>query len=137
MSKTFERLANLNPFIEYLQATTDDEWQLDTVRNTDNTRNCVMGHLVNWFYGKDYEGNIEPAWSLFEEVWATTYMIYPINDGESPSWMNHQYDQCTPRLRVIAYLQNLAVGKEQTTPQLTAVEEARYEQSLANGLEFA
>ncbi len=113
-----ERLSNLQPFIAYLEATTDDEWYVDKVRNADNTQNCVMGHLINWVHGKDYTGNISPVWDCFEEMWATTFMIYPVNDGESPSWMNHRYDQATPRERVIAYLRNLAAGDELTTMQV-------------------
>lgn len=77
-----------------------------------------MGHLINWFYGKNYDGNIAPAWDWFEEIWATTYMIYPVNDGESPSWMNFKYDQPTAKERVVAYLKNLRDEKEQTTQQL-------------------
>ncbi len=111
-------LNDLTEFIDYLQATTDDEWRVDTVRDAANTQNCVMGHLVNWAYGKDFEGNISPVWDAFEERWATTYMIYPVNDGKSPSWMNHTYDQETTKDRVIAYLRNLQDGKEKTTEQL-------------------
>lgn len=45
-------------------------------------------------------------------------MIYPVNDGESPNWMNYRYDQATPKERVIAYLRNLSAGLELTTNQI-------------------
>lgn len=49
---------SLEPFIAYLETTTDDEWQTDTVRDKDNSKNCVMGHLINWAYGKDYKDSV-------------------------------------------------------------------------------
>ena len=117
-------LSVLTEFISYLEVTRDDEWQVGIVRNLDNTKNCVIGHLVNWFYGKDHEGCISPVLDAFEERWATIYMIYPVNDGNSPSWMNHRYDQSTPKARVIAYLENLQAGREKTTMDLTEEQEA-------------
>lgn len=108
-----EKLAKLDSFIDYLRQTNDSEWQVGTVRNKDNTQNCCFGHLVNWYYGKDYEGTISDVWDFFEEVWATTYMIYPVNDGENP-----KYPQSTPKARVIAYLEDLNSGKEKTSSQL-------------------
>lgn len=111
--QTVDRLRDLTPFIEYLENTTDDEWLLDTVRNKGNTQNCMMGHLVNWFYGKDHTGSISMAWDWFEEMWATTYMIYPVNDGTDP-----RYQQSTAKERIIAYLRDLMNGKEKTSAQL-------------------
>lgn len=125
IEEVYKRLSSLEPFIEYLENTKDDEWIVDIVRSKDNARNCVMGHLINWFYGKDYTGPISNAWDIFEEMWATTYMIYPINDGKSPSWMNFVYDQTTPKARVVAYIKNLVEGKEKTTHQL--MEQCRHE----------
>lgn len=116
--EVIEKLSDLSPFINYLEQTKESEWLCDTVRNKGNTKNCVMGHLVNWFYGEGYEGNISSAWDWFEEMWATTYMIYPVNDGKSPEWMNFTYDQGTPKQRVIAYLKNLWLGLEKPTWQL-------------------
>lgn len=113
-----KKLSDLKPFVAYLEQTKPSEWQVDTVRNSNNTKNCVMGHLVNWAYGKDYKDNLSPIWDWFEEMWATTYMIYPVNDGNAPAWMNHRYNQKTPKARVIAYLKNLIDGKEKTTQDL-------------------
>ena len=115
---TVDRLSDLKPFIDYLEGTGDDEWTVDIVRTEGNKQNCVMGHLMNWYYGKEYKGVIAQAWDMFEEMWATTYMLYPVNDGRSPEWMNYRYEQKTPKERVIAYLRNLAEGKEKTTNQL-------------------
>jgi hypothetical protein len=97
IEEVYKRLRNLEPFIAYLEHTNDDEWLVDIVRSQGNVQNCVMGHLVNWFYGKDYVGSISIAWDTFEEMWATTYMIYPVNDGKSPGWMNFAYDYPTPK----------------------------------------
>lgn len=72
-----------------------------------------MGHLVNWYYGPDYQGTVSELWDNFEEIWATTYMIYPVNDGENP-----KYQQKNARDRVVAYLENLNAGKEKNTQQL-------------------
>lgn len=108
-----EKLAKLDSFIEYLRQTDESEWQVGTVRNKDNTQNCCFGHLVNWYYGKDYEGTISDVWDFFEEVWATTYMIYPVNDGENP-----KYKQETPKARIIAYLEDLNSGNAKTSCEL-------------------
>lgn len=108
-----KKISDLKAFISYLESTKDEEWCVDIVRSKGNKQNCVMGHLTNWVYGKEYEGNIVGAWDLFEEIWATTYMTYPVNDGESP-----KYKQDTPKKRMIVYLQDLLDGKEKTTNQL-------------------
>lgn len=110
-------LKTLDSFILYLEMTKPEEWAVDVVRTKDG-KNCMFGHLVDWYYGKEYDGNIMPIWDIFEEMWATSYMIYPVNDGNSPKWMNFEYNQNTPRDRVVAYLKNLNQGKEKTTNQL-------------------
>lgn len=107
-----EKLSNIDPFIQYLEKTDPNDWTMDVVRTKDG-KNCLLGHLVNWFYGKDYEGNIMDAWDWFNEIWATEYMFYPVNDGENP-----KYQQPTSKERCIAYLKDLRDGKEKTTPQL-------------------
>ena len=48
--------------------------------------------------------------NFFEENIATTYMIYPVNDGKHP-----KYQQSTPKARSIAYLKDLRDEKEKTT----------------------
>lgn len=113
----YESLLTLDSFIAYLEKTSPDEWASDVVRTKDG-KNCVMGHLVNCFYGKDHKKNIMEIWDAFESMWATTFMIYGINDGQSPKWMNHVYNQPTPKERVIAYLKNLNTGKEKTVNEL-------------------
>lgn len=106
-AETAEKLSDLQPFIQYCIDTDEDEWQVDVVRNKGNTKNCMFGHLVNWFHGKDYEGSVSRVWDLFEEMWMTTYGVYPVNDGQNP-----KYQQATPKQRVIAYLKDLYLGQE-------------------------
>lgn len=118
--QTIEKISDLRPFIEYLQNTREDEWAVDVVRTKEGA-NCMFGHLVNWFYGKGYEGSISLAWDFFEEIWMTTYVIYLVNDGENP-----RYQQSTPKQRVIAYLSNLWLGLEPDTSAVMAEDAARY-----------
>lgn len=107
-----KKLATLDDFISYCEATTESEWQIDTVRNKGNTSNCLFGHLINWYYGKGYKGNIITAWDFFEDAWATTFFVYLVNDGRNPN-----YPQPTPRQRCIQLLKNLNDGSELTTNQ--------------------
>lgn len=110
--RAIERLSNdLQSFIDYCESTSPDEWYLHKVRNKDNTKNCLYGHLCNWYYGKDWEGSVSPIWDAFEEV-GTTFYVYPINDGENPN-----YPQKTARDRCIAYLKNVQSGKELWTQE--------------------
>ena len=103
----------LTDFIAYLETTDESEWAVGVVREPGNIKNCMFGHLVNFYYGKDYEGNINGIWDMFEECYATTYMIYPVNDGENP-----RYIQPTAKARVIAYLKNLDNRLEPSTQEL-------------------
>lgn len=105
--RAIERLStDMQGFLEYIKATKPEDWYLHKVRNKANTKNCLYGHLVNWYYGKNYEGNISPIWDAFEEV-GSTYYVYPINDGTNPD-----YPQLTARERCIAYIENVISGKE-------------------------
>ena len=102
---------DLQQFIDYLKATEPSDWYLHKVRNKTNTKNCLYGHLVNWYYGKDYEGSVSNIWDAFEEM-ATTFYVYPINDGQNP-----KYPQKTARERCIALMENYRDGKELWTEQ--------------------
>jgi hypothetical protein len=130
MSEAYNRaisaLISLDGFIEYLENTREDEWQVDVVRNVGNTKNCMFGHLVNWYYGKDEKGNISPIWEAFEAMWSTAYAVYPVNDGHSPEWTEFKYNQPTPKQRVIAYLKNLNAGKELNTNQVMERDSKRF-----------
>lgn len=101
----------LSRFIKYLEKTTDDQWMLKTCGEPEGKKWCVMGHLFCWAAGfeKD-EKRATRIWNYFEEVIATTFMIYPVNDGT-----NLKYQQDTPKERCIAYLKDLRGGKEKTT----------------------
>lgn len=119
--RAIERLSNdLQSFIDYCEATEPDEWYLHKVRNKGNTKNCLYGHLVNWYYGKDYTGSVGPVWDAFEEV-GSSYYVYEINDGNNP-----RYPQETARDRCIAYLKNVESGKELWTWQAMEEEAKRY-----------
>ena len=112
---------SIESLIDYLEQIPDDLWLVDRVRK--DGRNCVTGHIFNYGGGDDNKdeygtngGTLARDW--FENTWATTYMIYVINDGETPTWMNENYDQPTPKARVLAYIKNLRDGKEKNTRQL-------------------
>lgn len=102
---------NMQDFIDYLEETRPDQWYLHKVRNKENTKNCLYGHLINWYYGKDYTGDCTAMWDAFEEV-GTTFYVYPINDGQNPD-----YPQKTAKERCIAYLKNVRDGKELWTAE--------------------
>lgn len=107
--------------IERLDAIPDLLWRTDTVRNAEEdgtVTNCVMGHLHDLGGGDEMVevGPYRPVqaggllWGWFEESWATTYRIYPVNDGTDPD-----YPQATPRERVVAFLRDLCDGRQLTT----------------------
>jgi hypothetical protein len=100
--------------IAYLESTTEESWCMDVCRTTTG-KNCLLGHLF------DLGGN--SLIDFFEELYATTYMFFPVNDGTHPN-----YKQSTPKQRCIAYIKDLASGKQKTTYQIM---EECYEESIA------
>lgn len=100
-------MKTIQDVIDYMESTDENSWNLDTVRSKDGSRNCFFGHLFDM--GED-EREANEIWDWFESEWATTYRIYPINDGEDP-----KYQQATPKARVVAYLLALRDGLEKTT----------------------
>ena len=112
------KLGTLDSIIAYMDATEDDAWRVDTVRSADGTTNCFFGHLFN-MGGNDARGN--ELWSGFENLWASTYMLYPINDGT-----DSRYPQATPKQRVLAYLRDLKSGAAKNVPQLLEEDYAYY-----------
>jgi hypothetical protein len=110
---------NLNKLIEYLESTEDDAWLIGHCRSKDGTKNCLMGHVFDWGGGDAGQGGVAVA--LFEECIATTYMFFPINDGEDP-----RYQQPTARQRCIAYLKDIQSGKEPDCNQLMEQEWEMY-----------
>lgn len=108
------QLANLDAVIAYMEATDEDAWRTETVRSADGSTNCFFGHLFNM--GADDEQG-SALWNWFEELWATTYMVYPVNDGQ-----HEKYQQKTPKKRMLAYLRALADGTEMTTEQAMEAE---------------
>lgn len=114
------QLETLEPVIAYMESTAEDSWNVDTVRSKDGTKNCFFGHLFNMAPDED---RANALWGMFEDLWSTTYRIYPINDGTNP-----RYPQETPRQRILAYLRALQAGDELTTEQSM---EACYQLGLA------
>ncbi|RAN77982.1 hypothetical protein B5P43_18295 [Bacillus sp. SRB_336] len=130
---TFEevdtKLGTLQPFIQYLLDTDESEWRVDTVRNADNTENCLFGHLVNFIYGKDYKDSISRAWDFFEEAWSSTYEVYDINDGK-----DKRYQQPTPRQRCIAFMKDLSLGLQPPTWQQMENDHIKYKQAQGGAI---
>lgn len=114
------QLGTLDGVISYMEATAEESWRVKTVRSSDGSTNCFFGHLFN-MGANDAEGSA--LWDLFEDLWATTYLIYPINDGE-----NSDYPQPTPKQRVLTFLHDLRDGRVLNTQQSM---EACYAHSLA------
>lgn len=100
----------LQDLIDFLEKTSEDSWLMDKVRSKDGKKNCIMGHIYAFGAGGYNKDGGTSTQDYFEEVWATTYMIYPVNDGKNP-----KYQQATPKQRVLAYLKDLRDGKEKTT----------------------
>lgn len=102
---------SLDVIIPYMENTTEESWCMDVVKTKDG-KNCLFGHLY------DLGGGELMDW--FENI-ATTYMVYPVNDGENPN-----YQQPTPKQRCVAYLKDLQRGKAKTTYQLMEEDYERF-----------
>lgn len=116
--KEVETKISLDSIIEYIENTEEESWNLHFVRSEDGKKNCFFGHLFNYAGGDERIKGIELncgsyVWMLFEELFATTYMIFEVNDGDDP-----EYQQETPKQRVLQYLKDLRDGKAKTTQQL-------------------
>lgn len=101
--------AFLKDFIEYLKSTEESSWCMDVVRSKDGESNCLFGHLSN-FCGHAGEDNVDPDFDWFENHVTTTYVVYPVNDGQ-----DRKYPQETPKDRCIALMQAILDGEEPTT----------------------
>ena len=102
---------NVLKIIAYMESTTDEQWITEIVRSPCQTKHCAMSHIFNM--GGDDEKLCNRWWNWFEDNIATTYMIYPVNDGEHPD-----YQQPTPKARVLAYLRDVLDGKQKTVWEL-------------------
>lgn len=131
LERAFDTVEDIQQIIDYLAATSYDDWQLDVVRSADGSKNCFFGHLFQWAENaaSEHGASTEDArlwanlvWEAFEERWATTYVIYPINDGSNP-----RYPQATAKERVIAYLTALRDGEEMTTLEAMEADAAAFE----------
>lgn len=104
------QLFGITEIINYMKKTPENSWCTNVVRSKDWKSNCFFGHL-HAMCSNDEEATFN--WDMFEEQWATTYMIYPVND-----WENPKYQQATPKQRVLAYLKALKNWEEKTTYEL-------------------
>jgi len=110
----------LTSLIVYLKNTKPESWCQDVVKTKDG-KNCLFGHIFDFgcnginIDGFKYSGEEGGSFffNWFEDNIATTYMVYPVNDGK-----NANYKQQTPKERCIAYLYNILNGKERTTTQI-------------------
>ena len=110
ISVMYGKVKFLNDFIEYLKNTDINDWCEKVYRTVDN-KNCLFGHLVEYFEKSNYEDeNIAPIIDTFENQFASTYMVFPVNDGTS-----ELYKQDNPRDRCIAYFTDMMNGKVSTT----------------------
>lgn len=101
-----------NNLLEYLKNTTEESWCVDVVK-TKTGQSCLFGHIFDWAGGDSDIKKSNTAIDLFESCFATSYMVYPVNDGK-----NNEYQQPTPKQRCIAYFEDLLSGKQKTTYQL-------------------
>lgn len=109
IKKDFE----IQELIDFLELSSEDSWQMDTVRSKGGAKNCVYGHIYAFGAGGYDKDGGTPACDFFENRWATTYMLYPVNDGENP-----KYQQETPKQRCLAYFKDLRDGNEKNTCDL-------------------
>jgi hypothetical protein len=91
---------DINDTIAYMEATSEESWTTDVVRSADGSANCFFGHLFASAGGDEARAN--RMWDEFEWRWASTYMLYPVNDGT-----DSRYQQTSPKQRVLAYLRDL------------------------------
>lgn len=115
-----EHKPKLKGIIEYIEGTHEDEWCADVVRKKHSDKNCLFGHLFKMVGDETKEAN--ELWEWFEYCVATTYMIYPVNDGR-----DSRYPQETIRQRCLAYLSDVLDDKVKTTAELMEEEYIEYE----------
>jgi len=110
-NKIVKRLSNLDSLINYLQKTKKEDWMLGVCASKNWKKRCLLGHIFYWGWGDDW------SWSetidIFEDMRATTYMFYPVND-----WQHPKYKQKHAKDRCIQYLKDLQLWKRKTTQQL-------------------
>lgn len=120
----FAAIENLAPLRAYLEGTDERTWILNRVRSEDG--DCMLGHIHRW--ACEMTGDEDQASRIcdaFEARWATTYMFYAVNDGTDP-----RYSQTTPKQRCLAYLDDLAAGRVESTSDIEARMLAEYEQEV-------
>ncbi len=97
-------MTKLQQTIKHLESTGEEEWCVGVVRTKGGDQNCILGHVFNM--GGEDEKESNRWWRWFEDHIASTFMIYPVNDGEHPD-----FPQATPRQRCLAYLRAIESGE--------------------------
>jgi hypothetical protein len=97
---------SIDSVINHMEGTSEESWCMDVVKTKDG-QNCFYGHLFDMGSNQDEANDL---WNWFEAAYATTYMVFPVNDGQ-----HSQYQQPTPKQRILAYLKDLRDGKQKTT----------------------
>lgn len=97
----------IDSLIEYLEETKEEDWCEDVVMTKDG-KCCLLGHVHN--YGTKKFRNGPKTYEMFEQLYATEFMVFPVNDGK-----NSRYPEATPKQRCVTYVKNLRDGSEKTT----------------------
>ena len=111
----------LEDFIPYLEKTPEDSWCIDVVRNEKG--NCLFGHLSNFCGHKDND-RVDLDFEWFEYFIASTYMVYPVNDGK-----DERYAQSSIKERCVSYMEDILSGRELSSLAWLKIDE---EASLRN-----
>ena len=140
-------LEDLGSLRAYLAGTRAEDWQTQVCRSSDGSRNCLLGHVFEWGIAqrealgalgagiRDHTAQSltddelgDAAVQVFEELWATSYVYFGINDGR-----NSRYQQATARERVLAFVDDLAAGRMLTTLESMDAEFGLCELEAAGG----
>jgi hypothetical protein len=84
---------------------------LGVCASKDLKKKCLLGHVFDWGGWNDWLWSQAVDW--FEDMRATTYMFFPIND-----WQHPKYKQKYAKDRCIQYLIDLQSWKRKTTNQI-------------------
>lgn len=137
-------LSDLGSLRAHLAATGAEDWQTQVCRSADGSRNCLLGHVFEWGIAQrealgalgartrdlsdDQLGSA--AVQAFEELWATSYVYFGVNDGH-----HSRYQQATARERVLAFVDDLAAGRMLTTLESMDADFWLYQLEAAGGIE--
>ena len=119
----YSSLMDIDNLIMHLETTDPDGWAMEVCATQDG-KLCLLGQIYAYAGGDEKTEQANRVVDAFEEVWATTYMFFPVNDGKNPN-----YQQPTAKERCIAYLKDLRDGKTKSTSALMDEEYQRWKAS--------